>query len=92
VVSDALTQKWITRGRKPSVTSMDAFLMLLIYLRSYSKFSDLGRGFGMKSSTAQDTVMRVLKTIHDPIFDHFVKPLEKSAQLAAGKFHASDAL
>jgi Helix-turn-helix of DDE superfamily endonuclease len=84
-VSDALIQRWKTRGRKPALDTHDAFFMTLLYLRNYSSFSELGKSFGLKDNTAKDTIQRVLTTIRDPLFTALVRPLSKSAQIAEGK-------
>ena len=83
-VSDALIQRWKTRGRKPILSTHDAFFMTLLYLRNYSSFSELGRSFQIKENTAKDTVMRVMAAIREPLFTALVSPLRKSAQIATG--------
>ena len=85
MVEDALIQRWTTRGRKPGLGTHDAFFMMLLYLRNYSTFMELGRCFHLKENTAKDTVQRVLMAIHDPLFNALVRPVGKTAQMAEGK-------
>jgi hypothetical protein len=66
------------------VSALDAFLMSLIYLKTYANFSTLASVFGLKKGTFTNTMARILETIHNPLMETFVKPTDKRAQLLAG--------
>jgi hypothetical protein len=85
LVDEALIQRWSSRGRAPQMSTTDAFLMMLLYVRNYPSYIELARAFGCKESTALDTVSRVLGAIHEPLSASLVVPLSKQEQLATGK-------
>ena len=63
---------------------MDALLMTLMYLHTYLDFGEIGRGFKLSRPAALNTVFRVLETIRDPLFEEFIRPLSKTAQVESG--------
>jgi len=83
-VHPALTARWRAPGRHPTISEVDAFLMLLIYLRSYPDFASLAAAFEMTKSAAQNTLNRVLSAVRDPLLERFVKQTRKPEQLLSG--------
>jgi hypothetical protein len=80
-----LLKRWKTRGRKPIVGTHDAFLLALLWLKNYSRYSELGRSFGLKENTAEDTVMWTLKAIRNVLCEKLIKPIKKAVQVSNGK-------
>ena len=63
----------------------DAFLMVLLWLKNYSRFVELGSSFGLKENTAEDTIMRTLKAIEEPLCKKLIKPTKKKDQVVKGE-------
>ncbi|KAF0723660.1 hypothetical protein Ae201684P_006926 [Aphanomyces euteiches] len=81
VVMPQLAAAWtLGRGRKPSMLPKDALFATLLVLKHFDSWDKHGIDLGIRSSTLEKTVYKVIDIAGDVLYEHFVKPVDMSSQ------------
>ncbi|KAH9067231.1 hypothetical protein Ae201684P_021395 [Aphanomyces euteiches] len=77
----AIDAAWtLGRGRKPSMLPKDAPLATLLVLKHFDSWDKHGIDLGIRSSTLEKTVYKVIDIAGDVLYEHFVKPVDMTSQ------------
>jgi hypothetical protein len=86
LVEPTIMSYWgVGRGRRYEVGAHDAFFIALNVLKRYSQWDMHAKVFGLKTSSFEKMVMKMLTLIEEPLKENFIKPVSMTTQRAQGQ-------
>lgn len=86
IVEPTIMAYWsVGRGRRYEVSAQDAFFITLNVLKRYSQWDMHAKVFGLKTSSFEKMVMKMLMLIETPLKERFIKPVTMTTQRAKGQ-------